>query len=59
MSSTLSPLQDVYKRQEKFDGREKAEAARAEVIGARTVRVVNVAVSYTHLHFHYLCMQTT
>ena len=27
---------------EKFDGREKAEAARAEVIGARTVRVVNV-----------------
>lgn len=27
---------------EKFDGREKAEAARAEVIGVRTVRVVNV-----------------
>ena len=27
---------------EKFDGREKAEAACAEVIGARTVRVVNV-----------------
>mgnify|MGYP002226110294 CR=1 FL=1 len=27
---------------EKFDGREKAEAARAEVIGARTVRIVNV-----------------